>query len=376
MKPSFIDLWMGLKGKPGRSFISFFSIFCASCALALLISIMDGLSERAQKMIEDIGIDTVRIHSGESLLKSSHADILSQTFIGADVGGIRILNMRSSLSQSPISVAAVSGNFFQARPVSPVMGRLLDSHDIAHASRHAVLSDLFIIPQSVAPNSFILLDGIPFTIVGVIAQGHSDEFSKSALYLPLTSLAPDFAESDAALDAIYIKLNGTATPEKAAAIALQVLSFAGENSITCITPATLLSGVRKIQRQVFASAGSAVLLFLILAGTTLMSLMTASVRERVQEIGLRRALGAVRKNILFLFLLESLAICASAGIFGTFAAIALTALIQKTTALPSSLGWNALLLPTLSSIFLGAIFTWLPAYKASIIQPSDALRND
>ena len=107
-----------------------------------------------------------------------------------------------------------------------------------------------------------------------------------------------------------------------------------------------------------------------------MSLMVATVRDRVVEIGLRRALGATAGDIASLFVWEGCLVTASAALVGTFLTHALLFLAQGVLPVPVSLGLGSLLVPIAVAVGLGIAFSYWPAKFAAKILPSDALRNE
>lgn len=151
---------------------------------------------------------------------------------------------------------------------------------------------------------------------------------------------------------------------------------AGPADFTYVTPDTLLAGLRRLQATIRWSVGSIAALCLLLGGTTLMSLMLANVRDRVGEIGLRRALGARARDVAALFVLEAcLVTLAAAAAGGLVAALVLWPARARFPA-PLVFGPGTFLVPVLASVGLGIIFSYWPARMASRISPAEALRNE
>ena len=115
-------------------------------------------------------------------------------------------------------------------------------------------------------------------------------------------------------------------------------------------------------------------LALFVGGIGIMNIMFVSVTERTKEIGIRKAIGAPRRSILMQFLFESAAICLIGGIIGIMIAFPLSLIIDQIlpTAMPLTIVGVALLI----SIFVGVVSGFLPAYRASRMDPVDALRYE
>lgn len=148
------------------------------------------------------------------------------------------------------------------------------------------------------------------------------------------------------------------------------------SGLSWVTPDVLLSRIRSLQQMIRFTAGSLSGLCLLLGGTTLMSLMVANVRERIREIGLRRALGARRQDIARLFMLEAAALTASAGVAGVLIANALLVGAGVSFPLPTKVGVESAVLPLAAALLLGLAFSYGPARLAARISPSEALRDE
>ena len=107
-----------------------------------------------------------------------------------------------------------------------------------------------------------------------------------------------------------------------------------------------------------------------------MSLMIANVRERVNEVGLRMALGASPGDIYALFMLEALWLTLVAALAGSSGAYGLLVLLREQLTFPTYIGPEIFWVPLGVSLGVGLLFSWLPARQAARISPAEALRND
>jgi len=114
---------------------------------------------------------------------------------------------------------------------------------------------------------------------------------------------------------------------------------------------------------------------LFVGGVGVMNIMFVSVTERTKEIGIRKAIGAKRRNILMQFLFEALLICLFGGIIGLAFAAGITEIINQTL-LPASLSPAIIILALVVSMVVGVVSGFVPAYRGAKLDPIEALRYE
>ena len=178
------------------------------------------------------------------------------------------------------------------------------------------------------------------------------------------------------VDAIYVQSRDLGDIPGTLQSVTELLSQSGMSTgrLQWVTPATLALGFKRLKDMVAVTAGGVAVLSLLLGGITLASLMLANVRDRVVEIGLRRAFGARTRDIVQLFILEALCITTAASVLGSGAAMA-ALLLAGPLPLPADPDLTAVLLPLVFGLVLGALAAWWPARLAARIQPAQALRS-
>lgn len=125
---------------------------------------------------------------------------------------------------------------------------------------------------------------------------------------------------------------------------------------------TLLSGIAAIS--------------LVVGGIGIMNIMLVTVTERTREIGLRKALGAKKKNIITQFLIETVMITLAGGVLGILTGVAVSFFLANRMSLPFIVAWSSISLAFGVSVVIGLIFGLYPANKAANLQPIDALRYE
>lgn len=133
---------------------------------------------------------------------------------------------------------------------------------------------------------------------------------------------------------------------------------------------------KKLTTNIFAIAVWLTSVFLVVGGVVIMNIMMASVTERTREIGVRKSLGAKRRDIVLQFLMESSTLAAAGGVMGVVLAEGVTMLVRATTPMPMSVPIYSIVIALVLSSAVGLFFGIYPAVRASRLDPIEALRAE
>jgi putative ABC transport system permease protein len=384
------DIWEGVRSQPGRAGLSFFSVAIGIVALTVLLGVLGGLREKAKAILDEFGANVIELRPGEGdrYLTERHRRIVAASLADCAVS-CSAADSFTSAQDKQIELIRTDERLDDVRKFRLTEGRFLDRRDIANRERHTVVTRRLAEQERIGLGGRLTADGVAFRVVGIIEAAAKDEdlpseglgFStgRATAFIPWTLILDRDSEMDRhdIIDAILIRLGPGARMRSVMERAARLLSAPDARiNVQWTTPDQLLEGTRRLQRTIRLSAGSVTLLCLVLGGTTLTSLMLANVRDRVREIGLRRALGATSRDIAALFVTEACCITGAASVAGLLAAASLLALAQNAVSVPLKLGISTFLLPVLASILLGGAFSFWPARVAARIEPAEALRNE
>ena len=122
--------------------------------------------------------------------------------------------------------------------------------------------------------------------------------------------------------------------------------------------------------------GSIAAISLLVGGIGIMNIMLASVTERTREIGIRRALGATRGDIILQFITEALLLSLAGGLIGVGLGVAVPALVSHLAGLATIIKMHSLILAFSISMLIGMVFGIYPAFRAAALSPIEALRHE
>jgi len=142
------------------------------------------------------------------------------------------------------------------------------------------------------------------------------------------------------------------------------------------TADTWMDIYRKITGGIFALTIGVALISLIVGGIVIMNIMLVSVTERTREIGVRKALGARRRDILTQFLVEATTLSLSGGLIGVAVGVAMALLVSLVSPLPSAVSVPSLIIGVTMATIVGVFFGSYPAWRASRLDPVEALRYE
>ncbi|MGB8459244.1 MAG: ABC transporter permease [Candidatus Acidiferrum sp.] len=228
----------------------------------------------------------------------------------------------------------------------------------------------------------VMIDGRPFIIVGVakaigtILGQSQDNFA----YIPVET----FIKIYGAYGGIWINIQARGadwmerTQDEARVLmrARRHLKPNETDSFGIIDSATLMSLWKQLTGVIAMAMVGVVSVFLVIGGVVIMNVMLATVTERTREIGIRKALGASRNDILLQFLIEACVMAAMGGAIGVLIAYGICGLAVATTSIPMHVPISAVITAELISAIVGIFFGVYPARKAAMLEPIDALRTE
>ncbi len=228
----------------------------------------------------------------------------------------------------------------------------------------------------------IKFHGISYSVIGVLEDMGSSFGSEQGNFvlIPLTTGLNRYgwkrsldlviqAQDQASFDDVQSQVRGTLR-------ALRKVPPGEEDDFDILSNDSLITQFRAVTLAVRAGAAAISSIALVVAGIGIMNIMLVSVTERTREIGVRRAIGAKKKNILLQFIIEAVVLCQVGGIVGVVLGILGGNLTSVFLQLPPSVPLDWALYGLLICSAVGVIFGTYPAYKAAHVNPIDALRYE
>jgi putative ABC transport system permease protein len=234
----------------------------------------------------------------------------------------------------------------------------------------------------------IRIQGIPFTVIGVLASKGGNSFGSedNNIFIPLTTVQTRLSKRDQAneVDQIIVQASSTENVQNAIDEITQILMdrhHVKEADFSIINQQEILGIASSITNVLTLFLGGIGGISLLVGGIGIMNIMFVVVSERTREIGLRKALGARKIDIMIQFLMESAVLSLTGGIIGGGVAWLITRIIAQIaistgTEFTPIIGWDIVLLATLFSTAIGLFFGFYPSSRAANLEPVEALRTE
>jgi putative ABC transport system permease protein len=401
-----------LRARKLRSFLTMLGMIFGVAAVISMLSIGAGAQKQAMAYIEQLGVDNLIVEAKEatgyqSLQKirkiSPGLTFQDLRLIQSNVSGIALSTARKRFAPSKMipqptgsmpTIYGVDPDYQQIARVKVVAGRFFSRGEAARSAPVCVLGQgakTSLFGPEDAVGQYIKADDQWYHVIGVAGpelalqanlSGLPKQNLNNLIYVPLGSVIYRMADGMSGykdeIDGIYLHMRPRASIDTAAEIVRGILNATHHNGgdFSVIVPAALLAqqqNTRRIFNIVMVAIAS---ISLVVGGIGIMNIMLATVLERTHEIGVRRAIGARRSDIIQQFVTESTLISFVGGTIGVGFGFGISRLIAWLAGWSTIVTASSILLAFLVSVSVGLAFGIYPATKAARLDPVEALRYE
>jgi putative ABC transport system permease protein len=392
-----------LRSNKLRAALTMLGVIIGVAAVIALLSIGNGVSASINQEINAIGTNLILISTdrdnsdGYPTLTLADVAALSDqlrvpdvTEVAATAGGAFAVTAGGNSTRT--SVEGVTANYFRVNNLDEFgAGDTLTDNDVDTQARVAVIGDQ--VAQDLFPDSFpvgqsVKINGASYEVVGVLAaSGSAFSSTDSSVYVPISTAQARLVtnrtrQGEKAVDSIVVQAASAEVNEAALEQITAVLreehgiAYADEDDFRLFSQSDLLDTAGQITGMLTAFLGAIAGISLLVGGIGIMNIMLVSVTERTREIGIRKAVGALRRDILTQFLLESVVLSLIGGIVGIILGWAIATVAGRVIDLEAPLALGTVLLATGFATAVGLVFGIYPAWRAAGLRPIEALRYE
>jgi putative ABC transport system permease protein len=390
-----------------RSFLAMLGVVIGVAAVMAVVSIGEANRRRIEMEVERIGADLFwvqpnfqrfvvsPVHRQKSpamppqrgeLLALQNADLHTiRTFCPEVKAAAPVENLGMTAifrgKEYQVSCVATTAEYMKVKKLEILAGRFLHALDDSVRNRAGVLAyspelkNLFATGPIL--NERIRINDTPFTVVG-IAESKTEPAgiaSGLTLYLPFSTL-PYLGIETPYFSMIYCQASSRSHLEANMRHVTSVLRsrHEGRNLFEAANARSLFRSAENLTRNATLVTAGIAAIALVVGGIGIMNIMLVAVTERTREIGLRRTVGAKRRDIALQFLTETVALCLVGGQIGILIGVLAAKVISRNLQIDTYFSLTSTVVAILFSLAVGILSGFFPAYKASRLSPIDALR--
>jgi len=409
------DLRLGfenLRAHKLRSLLTMLGMIFGVAAVVAMLSIGAGAQQEVMAFIEQLGVRNLIVEAREApdqqalqKIRKLSAGLSFKDFrmIEANLEGVSASSARKRFTPSKLLprpqadapiVYGVNTGYVAIANLQLVTGRFFDETETAGAAPVAVLGEaaaasLFGAQDPVGQH--VKVNDQWFQVIGVAGPqltvqadvgGLPAQDRNNLIYVPLYSaifrLEDGQTRQKDEIDGIYLQMQTGADIPAGAALLRGLLNVSHREAgdFTIVSPAELLAEQRRTQRIFEMVMVAIASISLLVGGIGIMNIMLASVMERTREIGVRRAIGARRKDVIRQFLTETTIISLAGGVLGIVVGVGLSQAIGQLAGWATIVTTSSIVLAFVVSVSIGLVFGLYPAVRAARLDPVKALHYE
>lgn len=387
VKMAFKAIW----GNKVRSFLTMLGVIIGVMSVTVLMAIGQGTTSSVTDSISSMGTNMISVtiqtrRFGFGMNKSSRSSSAKGTVIlkAEDVLALKdneyiqyvsptvsgSLTVKAGSTNTTASIMGVYPDYANIVSTELASGRYIIDADVENRSAVCVIGpdlaeDLF--GNTNVVGNTLHVNGRMFKIVGVL------DGTSSTLVLPFT-LAQRMLESTS-ITSFYVSATDSTVVSAAQTAVERFLykKYQDDSTYSIMNQEEMLAAMEETAGTLSLMLGGIAGISLLVGGIGIMNIMLVSVTERTREIGIRKAIGAKRRNILLQFLIESVVLSGMGGLLGLLLGYGLMHLLESYMGMSVTASAGVAQLAMGFSMFVGVVFGLYPANKASKLKPIDAL---
>ncbi|AKO93119.1 ABC transporter permease [Priestia filamentosa] len=377
--------WKSIKGNKIRAFLTMLGIIIGVSSVIVMVAIGQGSTQEVQSQIGSLGKDvlTVSITGSDVTFKEDDAKEL-ETVNGVDATAPTVsgrVTAKNGETNTQVSMTGTTSSYLDVRDLELQSGRFIAALDQDNHSKVAVLGSdtaqtLFGLGNAVGQS--IGINGSSYKVIGVLQSVGSSlgTSGDSTVIVPLST--GQRLASTTSIESVYVKVRDEENINFITNRLEQTMRgvIGEEDSYSVSSQEDLMETADSVDNTLTLLLGGSAAISLIVGGIGIMNIMLVSVSERTKEIGIRKAIGAKRGNILLQFLIEAVILSSFGGLIGIGLGLVSAEAFTKITGTAVVYSVPVILMSFAFSLLVGIVFGVFPANKASKLDPIQALRYE
>lgn len=371
-----------------RAFLTMLGIIIGVSSVIALVSIGQGTTSQITESLNSLGTNqlTVNIMGRGATTSLTYEEALALGDIEGVDGVSPVISgnvtAKNGTENTTVSIEGITPAYEDVQDFHVQSGRFLLDIDTEYRQKVALIGSdtaetLFGTDDPVGQK--VQLNGRSFKIVGLLeSKGSSLGGSNDEKILIPISTAERFLQSKGVRSITITTTSADNVTEVKTKLeaALDAKFNYADNSYSVFDAQEMLETVSSTSDTLSMALGGIAGISLFVGGIGIMNIMIVSVNERTREIGIRKAIGAKKINIMMQFMIESIVLSGFGGLLGVGLGLGISWAVGNYTSMNVATSWNMVIISFLFSLFIGVVFGMMPANKAARMRPIYALRSE
>jgi len=380
LKSAFSSIW----SRKVRSFLTSLGVIIGVFAVSALLSVGQASINQMNENMEDLNANLIDIGLYSQDIKMSLGEVTKiEGLNGVKKAAPYISNNAEIIkgsNQSSPKVVGTTQDWTDIKDIKMNRGRFLSHVDVENKSKSVVLGlticlEMFGNTDVIGEEVFI--DGIKYVVIGVVDEMKSSFISNAnkEIYVPITTMQINYNIDSIGNVSVLPKENMVKQANNELKSFLSK-KYPSKNDYYVSSDENIQEYIIESNKIMMALLGGIGGISLLVSGIGIMNIMLVSVRERTKEIGIRKAVGAKRKDIMIQFLIEAMGLSLFGGIMGIILTAVTSRFLGSALNMQITMESWIIMLSTIFSLVVGIIFGLYPAMKASALRPVEALHYE